>query len=111
MKSTGRVAIAVALLCALRAASADPGWTDEVVVSEINPTGLHYYLVRLPVTRNPSDCRDKQWFFQDYDVPGSKQMYATLVESLKSGLRVRLYVTGKCNLDGYSEISSVSLSR
>jgi hypothetical protein len=111
MRRIGLVTIAFTILCVSRPASGNAGWTDDAVVSEINPTGLHYYLIRLPVEVNPSDCKDKEWFFQDYAAPGSKQMYATLFESLKSGLRVRVYVTGRCNLDGYSEISSVSASR
>ena len=111
MTKTQLVIFAVAFLCMSRGALADPCWTEYANVSEIQPTGFHYYLVRLPVKNNPSGCKDKEWFFQDYGGPGAREMYATLLESLKSGLRVRVYVTGRCNLDGYSEISSLSAIR
>lgn len=90
-------------------AYAESGWTDYGVVAELNPTARHYYLARLNVTKNPSSCKDKRWFFQDYDAPGSEKMFLTLLEAIKSGLKARVYVTGKCNLEGYSEISSVSV--
>lgn len=111
MKRTGLIALGIALACGTTGADAESGWTDYAAVSEVQPTGFHYYLVRLPVKKNPSDCKDKEWFFQDYGGPGAKEMYATLLESLKSGLRVRVYVTGRCNLDGYAEISSLSAVR
>jgi len=88
---------------------ADAGWTDVVTVAELVPTARHYYEVRLPVKKNPSGCRDKTWFYQDYGSPGSDQMFKTLLEGIKSGIRFRVYVTGKCNINGYSEISSVSV--
>lgn len=88
---------------------AGSGWTDYVSVDELKPTGLHYYLVRLEVNKNPSGCTDKQWFFQDYKIPGSDKMFLILLEALKTGMRVRVYVTGKCNLHGHSEFSSISV--
>ena len=90
---------------------AESGWTDYVSVDELIPTGKHYYLVRLEVNQNPSGCQDKRWFFQDYKTTGSNKMFLTLLEALKTGMRVRVYVTGRCNLAGYSEFSSVSVVR
>ena len=101
-------------LCAsllIGAAHAGSGWTDLAQVQDLRTSTQHYYSVRLDVKGNPSDCRDKQWFFQDYGVPGSDKMFLTLLESVKSRIRVRVYVTGRCNLDGYSEFSSVSVVR
>jgi hypothetical protein len=37
-------------------------------------------------------------------------MFDLFVESIKSRLRLRVYVTGVCNLNGYSEISAVGAS-
>ena len=86
-----------------------PGWTDYVTVTELIPTDRHYYKFQLPVKTNPSGCSNDEWFYQDYSSNGSDKMFAILLEGLKSKLRLRVYVTGKCNLDGYSEISSISI--
>ena len=88
---------------------ADSGWTDYVTVAELVPTARHYYELRLPVKENPSSCKNKTGFYQDYDAPGADKMFLTILEGIKSGLRIRVYVTGKCNLFDYSEISSVSV--
>jgi hypothetical protein len=90
---------------------ADAGWTDTAAVAEVNPMASHYYVVRIPVRKNPSSCDDKTRFYQDYQAPGSDKMFMTFLEVLKSDAQVRVYVTGRCNIDGYSEISSVSASR
>jgi hypothetical protein len=36
-------------------------------------------------------------------------MFDILLEGIKSGIRMRVYVTGVCNLNGYSEFSAVSV--
>jgi len=87
---------------------AETGWTDYATIAELVPTAHHYYEVRLPVRENPSGCKNKTWFYQDYSSPGADKMFQTILEGVKSGFRVRVYVTGRCNLNGYSEISSVS---
>jgi hypothetical protein len=89
---------------------AEAGWTDFVNAGELVPTSRNYYEVKLLVKENPSGCSDKHWFYQDYDSPGSDNMFKTLLEGIKSGIRVRVYVTGRCNIKGYSEISSVSIA-
>ena len=88
---------------------ADSGWTDYVTIAELVPTARHYYVVRLPVKENPSGCRNKTWFYQNYGSLGSDKMFQTLLEGIKHGIRLRVYVTGVCNIDGYSEFSSVSV--
>jgi hypothetical protein len=93
------------------AAYADAGWTEAGEIEELRATGGHYYAVRLDAKKTPSSCANKQWFYQDYDKSGADKMHLMLLEALKSGLRVRVYVTGLCNLDGYSEFSSASILR
>jgi len=95
----------------LPVAQASSGWTDFVRVAELVPTSKHYYEVRLPVGDNPSGCREKHWFYQNYDSPGAEQMFEVLLESLSADIRLRVYVTGVCNINGYSEISSISVTR
>ena len=98
--------IAISFSNLVRAGS---GWTDYMTVAELITTDRHYYKFQLPVKRNPSGCRNDEWFYQDYSSNGSDKTFAILLEGLKSKLRLRVYVTGKCNLDGFSEISSISI--
>ena len=92
-------------------ASGDSGWTEYVNVAELVATNKHYYELRLSVNENPSGCKNAQGFYQDYSSAGADEMFITLLEALKSRLNVRVYVSGRCNLNGYSEISSVSIVR
>ena len=41
--------------------------------------------------------------FQDYKTPRSDKMFLMLLEALKTGIQVRVYETGKCNVNGHSE--------
>lgn len=111
MKTRAAIIIALHALLFSQYAGAKAGWTDYVSVAELVPTGQRYFEFRLPVTENPSGCRDKTWFYRDYSSSGSEKMFELLFESIKSGVQVRVYVTGVCNLSGYSEISSVSVVR
>lgn len=86
------------------------GWTDSITVAELIPTARHYYELKLQVKDNPSGCRNKEWFYQDYSATGSDKMFDTLLKGVTSGFKLRVYVTGRCNLNGYSEITSVSIS-
>ena len=86
------------------------GWTDYARVSELIATSRHYYEVSLPVS-SPSGCREDHWYYIHYDAAGSQQMFAILLDALKSKLGVRIYVTGICNVNGYAEISAVGLRR
>ena len=109
MKRAIPILIGLSALTISLAAQAGAGWTDYVAVAELVPTAHHYYAVKLPVKENPSGCKNKVWFYQDYGTYGSDTMYKTLLEAVKSKLKVRVYVTGICNLHGYSEISSLGV--
>lgn len=88
---------------------ADAGWTSYGVVTELNPTTSGRFIVKLDVASNPSDCKNKQLFYSDYTVTGADYMFRALLVAVTSGNKVRVYVTGKCDLKGYSEISSASV--
>lgn len=88
---------------------AEAGWTDYTRVAELVPTSRHYYEVKLPVKKNPSGCSNNIWFYQDYGLKGSDKMFETMLEGLQSGSQVRVYVTGKCDVNGYSEFTSVGI--
>ena len=85
------------------------GWTDYVPVAELTPTIHGRFLAKLKVSENPSSCQNKEIFYKDNYSLGSEQMYFALLKSVESGKKVRVYVTGRCELNGYSEISSVSI--
>lgn len=85
------------------------GWTGYGEVKELNPTTSGRFLLRLAVSSNPSGCRDKQWFYRDYGGAATEYLFQTLLTALSSGKQVRVYVTGRCDLKGYSDISSVSI--
>ena len=103
--------IGVSALLFTQIVQAAAGWTDYVTIEELVPTTRHYYEVRLPVKENPSGCKNKTWFYQNYGSRGSDKMFDTLLEGIKSGFQLRVYVTGICNLNDYSEFSSVSVIR
>ena len=109
MKIRALITIGAIAITSSNLVHAGSGWTDHATVAELIPTDRRYYKFRLPVSENPAGCRDDEWFYQDYGSSGSDKMFHLLLEGLKSNLRLRVYVTGKCNLDGYSEISSVSI--
>ena len=85
------------------------GWTDHAQIIELTPTSQGRYLVQLNVSDNPSGCRNKDTFYQGYGTAGSDNMYRALLEAVSSNKRVRVYVTGRCGFNGYSEISSVGV--
>lgn len=104
------ISIIIAALLFPQLAVARAGWTDVVTVAELVATNRHYYEFRLPVKENSSGCKHKTWFYQNYDSIGSDKMFNILLDGIKSGLRLRVYVTGLCNIHGYSEVSSISVT-
>ncbi len=103
----------VACICALllmpvNAAAGVAAWTDYVSVAELMPTSGRY-IVRLNISKSPSGCKSENTFYQDYGAPGADQMFRVILEAVTSGKMIRVYATGKCELNGYSEISSVGI--
>ena len=88
---------------------ADAGWTGYGRLVELQPTTAERFLVKINVKSNRSDCKNKQWFYSGYNNTGSNYMFRALLEATSSKTNVRVYVTGACDLDGYSEISAVSI--
>lgn len=101
-------AITLAQVSPLSQASA--GWTDYVTVDELIPTGRHYYEVKLLGGENSSGCREDNWYYVNYEAQGADKIFDLFVDSIESRLRLRVYVTGVCNTNGYAEISSVRAS-
>lgn len=109
MKRKTSIIIGVVTILFSHLAHSGAGWTDYVTVAELIPTSRHYYKFKLPVKKNPSGCKEENWFYQNYNSLGSDKMFNALLEGIKSRLRLRVYVTGICNLDGHSEISSIGI--
>ena len=109
MKRKTSIIIGIVTILFSHLAHSGAGWTDYVTVAELIPTSRHYYKFKLPVKKNPSGCKEGNWFYQNYSSRGSDKMFDSLLEGIKSRLRLRVYVTGICNLDGYSEISSIGI--
>lgn len=85
------------------------GWTGYAYVQEVMPTIHGRFEASLGLTDNASGCKSKSWFYQDYNLAGADKMFYVLLEALVSGKKVRVFVTGQCDLNGYSEISSVAI--
>jgi len=88
---------------------ASSGWTDYGHVIELVPTIHHRFKVNINVDGNKSSCKKKQWFYQDYDISGAREMYMALLEAVSKNKLVRVYVTGRCNTGEYSEISEIGI--
>jgi hypothetical protein len=86
------------------------GWTSFGTVDELRATSKNRFYVKLNVTSNPTDCRNKEWFYRDYTRPGADYMFRALLGAVTDGKKVRVYVTSICDIDAYSEITSVSVA-
>ena len=109
MNTRAKYIVLMGMLLAPTSVFAGSGWTGLAPVAELTPTAQYRYIVRIRVEQNPSGCRNAEYFFQDYSLSGADLMFRTLLTAVETNSLVRVYVTGKCDLDGYSEISSVSI--
>ena len=88
---------------------ATSGWTGYGHIIELVPTIHFRFKVNIDVKGNSSACKEKQWFYQDYNVSGAREMYLALLEAVSSNKPVRVYVTGRCDVKEYSEISELGI--
>jgi hypothetical protein len=95
----------------LPAFAGEAGWSKSVTVMELTPTDQRRYEFRLKLTENPAGCKNPDTFYQDYDSVGADKMYHLLLQALSTEKKVRVHVTGRCELNGYAEISAVSMMR
>ena len=65
MKKFFSIAIATSALIVSSLVRADAGWTEYALVAEL-VSKSHYYELRLSTKKNPSGCKKKNWFYQDY---------------------------------------------
>jgi hypothetical protein len=89
---------------------AGAGWTAYGRVVELQPTTSGRFLLRMELESNPSGCRNGGWFYRDYSGLGAELMFHGLLGAMRSNLPARVYVTGRCDLNGYAEISSAGIA-
>ncbi len=104
-----RLLILLACLFSSFPSYATSGWTGYGHVIELVPTIHFRFKVKIDVKGNKSECKEKQWFYQDYNVNGSREMYLALLEAVSSNKSIRVYVTGRCDINEYSEISELGI--
>ncbi len=104
------VCVCALLLMPASAVAGVAAWTDYVSVAELMPTASGRYIVKLNISKSPSGCKSENTFYQDYSASGADQMFRVILEAVTSGKMIRVYSTGKCELNGYSEISSVGIT-
>ena len=85
------------------------GWTMPVAIAALEANQQGRFMLRLNLEKSASGCRNADGFYADYGRAGSELMYRTALDALLHERRVQVYVTGVCDLDGNSEISSVRI--
>lgn len=94
---------------AVEAQAGVAGWTVAASVAALEANDIGRFAVKLAIEKNTSGCRDPNWFYGDYGRAGSDLMYQTLLDASRLDLKVQLYATGVCDLNGYSGISAVRI--
>lgn len=87
----------------------EAGWTAPASIKNLEASQQGRFILRLNLSKSSSGCRSADGFYADYGRDGSELMYTTALEALRNHLKVQVYVTGGCDLDGYSAISSVRI--
>lgn len=89
---------------------AEAGWSEYSSIVELTAdTVQQRFLLELKSPNSPSGCRNEKVFYQDYATKGVDQMYRMLLEAVAADKAVKVFVSGGCELKGYSEIISVSI--
>lgn len=87
------------------------GWSEYGRVAALQATIHGRFLVKIELPKNPSGCRDLEWFYRDYGGgSGPEYMYQALLSAVTLNKPVRVYVSGSCDLNGYAEITSVQIA-
>lgn len=87
----------------------EAGWTQPAAIKTLEAGQQGRFILRLNLSKSASGCRSVDGFYADYGRDGSELMYKTALDALQNQLRVQVYVTGGCDLDGNSAISSVRI--
>ena len=104
-----RWAIAVCAFLAADVWSGEAGWTPPTTIKALEANDQARFILRLNLGKSVSGCRSVDGFYADYGRDGSELMYETALEAMRNHFKIQVYVTGGCDLNGYSAISSVRM--
>lgn len=107
MRRIGGMAVIACLVANAHAGVA--GWTQSAAIKSLEANQQGRFILRLNLQKSASGCRSVDGFYADYGRDGSELMYRTALDALQNQLRVQVYVTGGCDLDGNSAISSIRI--
>lgn len=88
---------------------ADAGWTAYGSIAELTVNEKGRIVVRLDVSENDTECRDKKTFYHEQHGKGSGYILPVLLKALAEDKKVRVYQTSVCDLKNYSYIYAVGI--
>jgi hypothetical protein len=109
-KILGALAIAATCLGAANAQAGQAGWSKTALLDSVEPTSQRRYQFTLQLDE-AHGCKSKNTYYQDYTANGAQFIYETLLTALAHELPVQVLTTGRCELNGYAEVSSVRIAR
>ncbi|MCW8930308.1 MAG: hypothetical protein OQL19_08740 [Gammaproteobacteria bacterium] len=99
----------ITFLATIQPAFSEAGWTSSSLIKEIVATTDGKFIIHATPKSSPSDCKDKEKFYLHYNLHGADKIYKLLLDAAVSQLHVKLYITGRCELFGMSELSKASI--
>lgn len=103
------LAAAIMLLGSSSSAYSEAEWTNSGYIQEVQATTSGVLVVRGKMGGNPSGCKDGDSYYADYSTKGTEKIFSLLLQSIAARNRVKLFVTGRCDLNGMSEISAAAI--
>lgn len=99
----------VGVVLATQVWAGEAGWSQPATIKSLEASQQGRFILRLHLGKSVSGCRSADGFYADYGRDGSELMYETALEAMRNQFKIQVYVTGGCDLDGYSAISSVRI--
>ncbi|UTA47246.1 hypothetical protein L1F30_13880 [Simiduia sp. 21SJ11W-1] len=86
------------------------GWSQAALVHSLEPTAQRRYVLRVHLDEAHS-CKSGHSYFQDYSANGAGFIFDTLLMAMAQELPVQVHTSGRCELNGYAEITAVRIAR
>lgn len=100
------LATTIMLFGSISSAYSEAEWTNSGYIQEVQATTSGVLVVRGKLGGNPSGCKDGDSYYADFSMKGTEKIFFLLLQSIATRNRVKLFVTGRCDLNGMSEISA-----